>query len=160
MDELPVLRVMSLAQVGERLGIHRSRVMLIERRALAKVRCALALEAAVGSRAQAILANLRGRPVRCYEAALRAAAGARKEERLAITEERLMSQHGWCTKLPSDDGQLTDVWIAWSVPPTEGRLVFTNPRTRRLERQLASSASKWMGPTELPKHCTEAWETD
>jgi hypothetical protein len=82
MDELVCLRAMSLEQVGARLGITRSRVMLIERRALRKVRCALALEAALGAAAGSVLASLRGKPVRYYEQAV-AEAGPSRELPLA-----------------------------------------------------------------------------
>lgn len=69
-DEEP-LYAMSLEQVGQQLGIHRSRVQHIERRALAKVRCALLLEQVLGREAYALLERLRGRPRRDYEAAVR-----------------------------------------------------------------------------------------
>lgn len=65
------LRAMSLREVGRRLGMDRNRVMHIERRALAKVRCALALEEVLGGEAEALLERLRGRPTRDYEAAVR-----------------------------------------------------------------------------------------
>lgn len=70
-------RAMTLREVGRRLGMDRTRVMHIERRALRKVRCALALEEALGEGAHGVLEQLRGRPTRDYEAAVREVAAMR-----------------------------------------------------------------------------------
>lgn len=81
MNDLEPLCVMSLEQVGVRLGLSRARVHIIERVALRKVRCAPALEAALGAAAGSVLASLRGKPVRYYEQAAASALSQAPEER-------------------------------------------------------------------------------